>query len=176
MQTPYLSSLVCPVAVEGLLGRRSPGPLLCELDKYKTPRGHRHGQETDSVLCRPSCLDLKQRPQHHSNLDIRPQHLGSGHQRPVVGAAFPTEQHLRSGCPSDSEDPVLLPSIAWVISLQHSAGASHLFVPCFFFRALHRPSVLHTQVRQAAPAAQKKRARPGPTSGARQDSTCPASH
>lgn len=65
-------------------------------------------------------------------------------------------QWIDASCPwlAVSEDSVLLPSIAWVISLQqHSAGASISLRPLFFFRALHRACLPHTQ---AAPSSQKK--------------------
>jgi len=129
MQTPYLSSWCVlwqlrDFWASALLGRFS----ACWISTRLL------GGTGDGFSTVPSCLPgPEQRSQHHSNLNIRPQHLGSGHQRPVVGAAFPSRTALTQWLPVDSEDPVLLPSVAWVIVLQHSAGASHLFVPCFFF-------------------------------------------
>lgn len=46
-------------------------------------------------------------------------------------------QWVDASCPwlAVSEDSVLLPSIAWIISLQHILQAlPSLFVPCFFSR------------------------------------------
>lgn len=65
-------------------------------------------------------------------------------------------QWVDASCPwlAVSEDSVLLPSIAWIISLQHILQAlPSLFVPCFFFAHSTGPAFLTPR---PPPAAKKK--------------------
>lgn len=65
-------------------------------------------------------------------------------------------QWIDASCPwlAVSEDSVLLPSIAWVISLQqHSAGASISLRPLFFFAHSTGPAFFTPR---PPPAAKKK--------------------
>lgn len=102
---------------------------------------------TEYVLCPPASLNVRS-----TNFNTE----GKGQTVDSIYRAGLVAQWVDASCPwlAVSEDSVLLPSIAWIISLQHILQAlPSLFVPCFFFAHSTGPAFLTPR---PPPAAKKK--------------------